>query len=275
MVGDWLDRPVEQELLVARPKSRGPGEQEHTYRHALLREGTSATFTEEDRRLGHRLAGEWLEQHGEADPMVLAGHFERGGDGARAASFYLRAAEQAFHVLDLEAALSRVGLGLACAPPPELRISLLGLRCEASGFGLQLVGAVMADAEELLRSAPRGSVPWAQGLYPYIEGTMMAGRMEDLTAAIALLQEVDPAPEALGKLVFLQMVSAYILDVLGKMPEGTVLEQRASAVLRSTGDREPLAQFWLHIMIAMRASYAHEDPWTGLEHSGYNSRPTA
>src|SRR5918996_303110 len=95
MVGEWLARLVEQEVLAVRPESRFPEEQELRFRHALLREGAHATLTEDDQRLGHRLAGEWLEQHGEADPMVLAGHFERGGEGARAASYYLRAAEQA------------------------------------------------------------------------------------------------------------------------------------------------------------------------------------
>ncbi len=96
MVGEWVAKLAEQEMLIVRPESRFPGERELVFRHALLREGAYAMLTEEDRRLGHRLAGEWLEQHGEGDPMALAGHFERGGDGARAASFYLRAAEQAF-----------------------------------------------------------------------------------------------------------------------------------------------------------------------------------
>ena len=109
--------------------------------------------------------------------MVLAGHFERGGEGARAASYYLRASEQAFHVLDLDATMARAGLGLGCAPPQELRIALLGMRCEASGQGLQLISVAMADAEELMRSAPRGSIPWAQAMNAYIEGTM-AGRQD-------------------------------------------------------------------------------------------------
>ncbi|HSK04999.1 MAG TPA: protein kinase, partial [Kofleriaceae bacterium] len=80
MVGEWLARLVEQEVLADRPASRFSGEHELAFRHALLREGAYATLTEEDRRLGHHLAGEWLERRGEADPMVLAGHFERGGD---------------------------------------------------------------------------------------------------------------------------------------------------------------------------------------------------
>src|SRR6185436_568596 len=130
IVGEWLDKLVEQEVLAPRPESQFPGERELAFRHTLLREAAYATLTEDDKRLGHRLAGEWLEQHGEGDPMMLAGHFERGGDGARAASYYLRASEQAMHVLDIEATAARAALGLGCAPPPELRVALLGMRCE-------------------------------------------------------------------------------------------------------------------------------------------------
>ncbi|HEX2688139.1 MAG TPA: protein kinase, partial [Kofleriaceae bacterium] len=74
MVGEWIARMVEQEVLATRPDSRFPGERELVFRHALLREGAYATLTDEDRRLGHQLAGEWLEQHGEGNAMVLAGH---------------------------------------------------------------------------------------------------------------------------------------------------------------------------------------------------------
>ena len=91
--------------------------------------------------------------------MVLAGHFQRGGDGARAAGFYLRATDQAVYVLDNEGAIARANLGLACDPPPELRFALLGIRCNASH---RLGRVSIADAEELVRSAPPGSVPWAQ-----------------------------------------------------------------------------------------------------------------
>ena len=152
MVGEWLARLVEQEVLAVHPDSRFPGERELAFRHVLLREGAYATLTEDDQRLAHRLAGEWLEQHGETDPMVLAGHFQRGGDGARAADFYLRAAEQASHILDQKAALARADLGLACEPSLEVRSALLGIRCHAQAA--RQVSIV--EAEELLRSAPRG-----------------------------------------------------------------------------------------------------------------------
>lgn len=42
------------------------------FRHALLRETAYALLTDDDRRLGHVLAGEWLEKQGEHDALVLA-----------------------------------------------------------------------------------------------------------------------------------------------------------------------------------------------------------
>ncbi len=268
VIGEWIGRLVEQELLAERPASRFPGERELAFRHALLREGAYAMFTEEDRKLGHRLASEWLEQHGETDPMVLAGHFERGGEDTRAASYYLRASEQALRVLDLDATITRASLGLGCAPPEELRLALLGMRCDAATQGLHLISITMADAEELIRSAPRGSIPWAQAMQAYYYvGLLRAGGTPDLLASIALLREVDPAPEALGRMALVFLSGVSVLDALGRVVEATVLEERFFETIRPTGDREPLARFWWHITNGMRASYAHGDPWKALEHS--------
>jgi hypothetical protein len=267
MVGEWLARLVEQEVLAVRPTSRFSAQRELMFRHALLREGAYATLTEDDKRLGHRLAGDWLEGHGEADPMVLAGHFERGGEGARAASYYLRASEQAFHVLDLDATMARAGLGLRCAPPRELRNALLGMRCEASGQGLHLISATIADAEELMRSAAPGSIPWAQGALAYNEGAMVAGKISELLASIARLREVESAPDAVWRMALNLLSGICMLDNFGLLADGTALEDRFHALVCSTEDREPLTRFWWNIVIGMRASYAHEDAWNALQHS--------
>ncbi|HEX3483296.1 MAG TPA: protein kinase [Kofleriaceae bacterium] len=267
LVGEWLTRLVEQEVLTVRPDSRFPGEQEFRFRHALLREGAHATLTEDDKRLSHQLAGDWLERHGEADPMVLAGHFELGGDGDRAAHHYKRAVEQAIRLLDQDAAMTRADLGLRCASTAELRIELLGMRCEASVYFAPLHPVVMPDAEELLGSAPRGSISWAQGVLSYVLGTMATGRIPDLLATVPLLHEVDPAPEAAGRMTLAYLGTVLCLDMLGQLPEATALADRFSAVLQATGNREPLARFWWHILVGMRATYAHDDPWDGLRNS--------
>ncbi|HEX3759608.1 MAG TPA: protein kinase [Kofleriaceae bacterium] len=266
-VTEWLAALVDQELLVVRPGSHFPGERELAFRHALLREGAYATLTADDQRLGHRLAGDWLALRGEGDPMVLAGHFERGGDGARAAAYYLRASEQAYQVLDADATMARANLGLACAPPPELRIALLGMRCEACGYRLDWVDATMPDAEELMRSAPPGSIHWTQGVVVHIQGTLMSGRTPDLLATIGLLRDVDPSPEALGKMALALLVSIFLLDSFGRIGDGTAMEQRFRTVVDAAAPRDPTLEFWWHVALAMRASYAHEELATALDHS--------
>ncbi|HWO25901.1 MAG TPA: AAA family ATPase, partial [Kofleriaceae bacterium] len=264
-VSDLLTSLVSQEVLVERPHSRFPEERELAFRHALLREAAYATLTDEDRRLGHRHAGEWLEQHGEGDPMVLAGHFERGGAGARAASSYLRAAEQAILVLDLPAVMARADLGLRCAPPPELRIALLGMRCEAANYGWHFLDAVAADTQELLRAAPRGSVPWAQGVLAYVAGTVMARRFDELPTLIALLQDVDPPPGDMRRMSLAYMSTILALDVLGQLAQGNALTEQYAAFLgKADGHERPFAQYWWSVIVGLRMAYAHEDPWTAF-----------
>ncbi|HWO26394.1 MAG TPA: protein kinase [Kofleriaceae bacterium] len=266
-VSDWLRKLVAQEVLVARPRSRFPGVRELAFRHSLHREGAYATLTEEDRCSGHRLVGEWLEQHGEADAMVLAGHFERGGDGARAARAYLHAAEQAVHILDLDATFARAGLGLGCAPPPDLRLALLGMRCEAATYASQLLAAVLPEAEEVLGAAPPGSLPWAQAALAYLEGTLVTGRISDFMAAAGALHEVAPAPEAMSRMALTYVGAACLLDVVGHVAQGSTMAERFRAAIHATGDREPLARFWWHVLVGMRSAYASEDPWDGYRHS--------
>jgi hypothetical protein len=265
-VSEQLGKLVEQEMFVVRPEGRFAGERELAFRHALLREGAYATFTEEDRRQKHRLAGEWMEQRGEADPMVLAGHFERGGDRERAARYYVRAAEQALHVLDLQAAMARAALGLACTPPEEIRLALLGMRCEAAIYAAQFLGEVMADAAELLRETPPGSVPWTQAVLPHIVGALRSGRMADLTAAVGALRAARPVPEAVPRMVAAQLGTVNILDALGRIAEGTALAERVAEVAGPEAERGPRARFWLHLLVGMRAAYADEDPWSGFQH---------
>src|SRR5262249_31102524 len=159
-----------------------------------------------------------------SDPMALAGHFEKGGEGERAAGYYQRASEQAFQVLDLDATLARAGLGLACSPPPKLRMELLGMRCDAACQALRLVNVTMPDAEELMRTAPPGSIPWAQAAITYNFGTLLAGRINDLLASIARVRDIDPAPGAVGKMAHVILNGIWNLDTLGHVLEGTALE---------------------------------------------------
>jgi tetratricopeptide (TPR) repeat protein len=269
-VGEWLAKLVEQEVLAVRPDSRFPGQRELTFRHSLLREGAYATLTDEDNRLGHRLAGEWLEQRGEADPMVLAGHFERGGEGAKAGGYYRNAAEQASLAGDVHSAEAHAHLGLACGVSSEVRASLLGVLCEVSFYDPRRVSAAITHAEEVMRIAKRGSVPWARGAAAKILGALHGGKIDDLVATLHTFREVEPAPEAVNALVFAANTGVFVLDVLGRIEESNevvALIERFCEVIGPIRQQQSLAAAFWRIDRAVRDSYAMEDPWGALEHS--------
>ena len=262
-IGELLATLVDQEVLVARRGSRFPGERELGFRHALLREGAYATLTAEDRGLAHRLAGEWLEQRGEGDPMVLAGHFERGGQPARAAAFYLRAAEQALHILDLDAALQRAELGLGCAPSPEQRLDLLGARCEAARKSQRVT---LGDVEELIRAAPPGSMPWTRGMLSHQMHLLMERRIDELCDPRALLHEVAPVPGAAGSMALVFLTRLFILDSFGRISQASALEEPFRALVAARGEHEPLATVWWRVALGIRGSHVFDDPWGAMQH---------
>src|SRR5262249_49067490 len=109
---------------------------------------------EDDRTLGHRLAGEWLEQVGERDPKLLAEHFDRGGEGPRAAGYSLRASEQALDAGDCEAALRLSERGLALGREPAVIAGLRSAEAEARFRSGSLQGAFHAARAALSLSHP-------------------------------------------------------------------------------------------------------------------------
>jgi hypothetical protein len=269
-IGDWLVKLIEQEILAARPDSRFPGEREFAFRHALLREGAYATLTEHDKRIGHRLAGEWLEHHGEGDPMMLAGHFERGREGKKAGIYYLHAAEQASLAGDVSAAEARAHLGLACGGTTEVRAGLLGLLCEVSFYDPRKVSAALPFAEEVMRLAKRGSVPWARGAASKMAGALHGGKIDNLLATLQMFRDIVPAPDAVNALVLAANTGVYVLDALGRIEESNevmdLIETFCEVIGPVREQRSIAAAFW-RIDRAVRDSYAKEDPWSGLEHA--------
>ena len=125
VVGAWLDGLCDREIISRRSESRFPGEREFIFRNELVREAAYATLTSQDRAVGHRMAGTWLERAGEADPRVLAEHFERSGQPARAVRWYLQAADQAAGGNDLDAAVECASRGIECGATREERGLLL------------------------------------------------------------------------------------------------------------------------------------------------------
>jgi len=191
---DWLARLCAQEVLVRRHESRFPGEEELAFRHALLREGAYAMLTEKDRALGHRLAGQWLEQHGESDALSLAEHFERGEDRGRAVHHFLRAAEHAYGADDADAILLCVERGLGCGPEGERRVALLSLKAGVRVWQEQYAESI-ALATEALEGLPAGSRRWYMTFFTLQVASLLSQPGALMNLARRFL-DVVPSPEA-------------------------------------------------------------------------------
>ncbi len=170
-------------ILEPHATSRG-GDALYTFCHALVREAVYATLTEEDRVLGHRLAGEWLEGTGSTDAVALAEHFVRGGEPGRAVRWYLRGAQQALTADDLAAAVDRVARGASCGASGEERGTLLLVQAEAEIWRGELTLGERC-ATEASTLFPAGSEGWFQASYQAVIAAGKLGHFDRVEASFA------------------------------------------------------------------------------------------
>jgi len=211
--GSAFDVLLEGELLVRSNTRRFANEEEYTFRHELIREASYAMLTERDRRLGHRLAGAWLERMGEIDPAILADHFEQGGDDERATHYYLQAAEQALRAGDYSATLSMAAQGIKAAGHGEIPSGLWALQAEAAYWGGNCELALSSALEALGRESPGTSV-YCRALLGAIGGALLLQRPVALRDATGRLYQVEPTRENVVMLAqaFLQLVNAFVVS---------------------------------------------------------------
>jgi hypothetical protein len=72
-----------RELTAPHRGSRVPGDEEHAFRHALVRDAAYAMLTDADRKGAHALAGEWLEAGGSTIRSCSPSTTTRRASGAR------------------------------------------------------------------------------------------------------------------------------------------------------------------------------------------------
>jgi hypothetical protein len=183
---DWLDVLVEREVITLRHEGKFRSEEELVFRHALVRDAAYATLTAKDRALGHRLAGAWLENAGESEAIVLAEHFERGGETGRAVGWYRRAAEQALEGNDLVASIARAKRGIACGAEGEHKAALHRVQAEAHRWRGENAEA-QACAAEAMRTFPCGSADWYRSLEEFI---IVSGKRADYDALLPAIADL-------------------------------------------------------------------------------------
>jgi serine/threonine protein kinase/tetratricopeptide (TPR) repeat protein len=231
----WIDELVERELIARASQSRFPNEPQYYFRHAIVREAAYAMLTDSDRRLGHHLAGEWLELAGEGEPIVLAEHFERGGEPSRAIQCYQRAGEQALAACDFAAAAARAEHGIACGATGEALGHLRLVQAEAHKWSGEFSEAAARGLEALLH-LPEGSPRWFSAAAETAEAS---GKIADAAQLSAIGEILRVAPDgdraALQPRVTATAHCAFQLFNLGRYELAQVLLDR---VERAAGDLE-------------------------------------
>jgi tetratricopeptide (TPR) repeat protein len=104
---------VDAEVIERMRTSRLPGEIEYRFRHALMREAAYTLLTEEDLATGHGVAGWYLEQAGEKNPLVLVDHYKRAHQPLRVLPWLIVAGDAARRVAAKSDARKHYGDALA------------------------------------------------------------------------------------------------------------------------------------------------------------------
>ena len=258
-----LLRLSEAELLARRPHSRFSGTDEFAFRHALHREGAYAMLTDEDRALGHYLAGEWLASTGEAEPTILAEHFERAGRGDLASQHLLAAAERAHLSSDSETTLALARRGLACeGVAPERRAVFLGLVADVLGWRGEALDAAPIAAEAMAL-APVGGPTWVRAAIPRLIACMLRGDLAGVQELADAAAAVPPDEANAGLLARPLLIAINALDSAGRLADAGRLEARVGELAARFSADDLLSPAWVAISRASRAASVEDDPWSG------------
>ena len=262
-VGDWLSALIDEELIQPSPASRLPGEKEHGFRHALMRDAAYGLLTPSDVATGHRLAGEFLEAIGEPDAAVVADHFERGGDPERAATSYLRAAEESLLRGDYTGGRRLSGRGIGCAPEGEARSRLNGVACYAEVYVAYFDTAM--SRSETARAAFSQLRPGSLGWCHAVVGAIWSDIDEETKFELAsLFGGTTPEPDALGAYIDaqLQLVPLFARSA----PEPVLqayLDGMATSVERASETIPAVTRHFL-LVRGIVTLWRHPRPWSAM-----------
>jgi hypothetical protein len=183
-----LDELADAEVIRRRGTSRFRDESELVFRHALVRDAAYAMLVDADRVVGHRLAGAWLEEHGESDPVMLAEHFERGGLLDRAADAYRRAAVQAQEAADFTGAMAHAGRAIALGAGGRGLGEVRLVQAETLGWEGRPSAEHLTFALDALDFLPPSAAERVWAAHSVILAAMRLGRLDAVERAVAALE---------------------------------------------------------------------------------------
>jgi tetratricopeptide (TPR) repeat protein len=264
-VGAWLEALASHELVTPAGVPGARGDTGYVFRHTLVREAAYAMLTEGDRTLGHRLAGEWLEQHGSADATAMAEHFRRGGEPARSVRWYRRAAEQALEANELIAAIEQAERGVSCGASGEDLGFLRLIQAEANVWRGEpaLAEERGIDATRLL---PEGSAVWFRA---FTQAITAAGKLSAFDRIDGWLPAIlgAPAKGGLGPKLACLSMTALAMIIGGRYTEADGLLETIGHAIDHPEQVDPQTAGLLQQTRVFRVAYTGDSAATlaGLE----------
>ena len=260
----WLETLVELDLATVAPASRFAGEVEYGFRHALINEAAYDMLTEDDRRLGHQLAGRWLAAVGEQDARLLAQHFDRGGVLAEALPHYRRAAEEALDRSDFDAAVAMAQRGIACDAAGVELGALQRVHMEERVWRGNPTEVVVLGSEAM-QLLPRGSRAWFDVAG---EVAIAQGKRDDIADVGSLAEMIaaggEGAHDVAGRCIALAKV-AQVLFACGHRTRAESLLAALESEIGALAAPDPVVAANLHFARAFRADTLLADPAAVLE----------
>lgn len=233
-IGHALRQLQDAELVSARPESRLPGEEEYVFRSVLIRESAYGLLTEDDRRVGHRRAAEYLDHAGEDDALALAEHFEKGQLPLQAALYFLKAGLRSFECNDLEESLRRARRGLACSESGQVQAELRTLLTMAHCWRSELEDAYSYSVAAWPLLA-RGSRWECSVLFHGMWAALVTGHESEFASmADALCQFQPAAADATRDVVLWGSLGASLLTSYGRSALAKELLRRAEDIMKQS-----------------------------------------
>ncbi len=250
---EWLDDLVAKEIIG---HHSGTGRaKELKFRHALVRDAAYAMLTEQDRTWGHRLAAEWLEASGKADPLLLAEQFVRGDLPLRAVRWFRRAAEQALDGRDLDAVRRHAQRAIdAGASDADL----------AAAYHLQAVASYWqsryAEAQRQATSAARlfaqGTSEWFRAVAEAVVSSARLGDYETLDRWFDRAASAEASPGAESARIVCLCRGTFQMIFAGRFAASDTMLARIAEIARTPEALDDLARAQLFHVQGVRAAHA-------------------
>jgi hypothetical protein len=248
----WVSDLVREEIVEAQRDAPGS----YRIRHALMRDAAYGLLTEDDRRLGHRLAAGWLAAR-EADPALIAEHHLLAGSADDAAPWFVRAAQRAFDRGEFRACEALARRGRAEGVQGEARGALGALEsfCAITRWDWTTAGAAVLEAATLLSP---GSTYWCHAQRTIAQLAAYRNDHGALRACVEGFLAVEPLEES--TMVYgdsaIHMASAVIQ--VGFPALGLALLSRAEATLGDLLPRYPMLLAWFNVIRCTHQRHTHD-----------------